>query len=132
MAHKSIKAKTMTTHILLAEDDKTNQMVEKIILEQLGYHVKIANDGQEVIEMTTNEHYDLVLMDIHMPVLDGCTATEQIRQREQNTTHLPIIAVTASATAEDMKECMDAGMDDFLAKPITRSSLAQILKKWVK
>ncbi|MDM8560273.1 response regulator [Candidatus Parabeggiatoa sp. HSG14] len=124
--------KTIAHNILLAEDNKINQIVEKIMLEQMGYHVKIANDGQEAIEMSANEHYDLVLMDIHLPILDGCVATEQIRQREQNTTtHLPIIAVTASATAEDIQKCTQAGMDDFLEKPISRSSLAQILNKWL-
>jgi signal transduction histidine kinase/DNA-binding response OmpR family regulator len=122
-----------TVHILLVEDNETNQIVEKMMLEEMGFSVNIANEGQEAIDMTANTHYDILLMDIHMPILDGCTATEQIRQREKHTaTHLPIIAITASATKEDMEKCMKAGMDDFLAKPIGQKALAKILKKWLK
>jgi len=122
-----------TVHILLVEDNETNQIVEKMMLEEMGFFVNIANEGQEAIDMTANTHYDILLMDIHMPILDGCTATEQIRQREKHTaTHLPIIAITASATNEDMEKCMKAGMDDFLAKPIEQKALAKILKKWLK
>lgn len=140
MLNKWLHAKEATSsvtaridgHILLVEDNETNQIVEKMMLEEMGYHVNIANDGQVAIDLIESGHYDLVLMDIHMPVLDGCTATERIRQSEQNTTnHLPIIAITASATAEDIERCLKAGMDDFLAKPIAQDSLTQILQKWL-
>ena len=128
-----VAATPTTVHILLVEDNETNQIVEKMMLEEMGFSVNIANEGQEAIDMTANTHYDIVLMDIHMPVLDGCAATEQIRQREKHSaTHLPIIAITASATNEDMEKCMKAGMDDFLAKPIGQKPLAKILKKWLK
>jgi len=123
---------TIDAHILLVEDNETNQIVEKMMLEEMGYHVNVANDGRVAIDLIESAHYDLVLMDIHMPVLDGCTATERIRQSEQNTTtHLPIIAITASATAQDIERCLKAGMDDFLAKPIAQDSLTQILQKWL-
>ena len=129
---KALPAKTTTAHILVVEDNETNQLMEKMMLEGMGYQVKIANDGQQAVDLTANTHYDLVLMDIHMPVLDGCTATSYIRQREKHTfTHLPIIAITASATVEDIEKCTEAGMDDFLSKPIAQSALAQILKKWL-
>jgi signal transduction histidine kinase/DNA-binding response OmpR family regulator len=135
MLDKWLKAPTQAVkaaHILLVDDNETNQVVEKMMLEQMGFSVKIANNGQEAIDMSTNEHYDLVLMDIHMPVLDGCTATQRIRQREKHTNrHLPIIATTAIATAEDMEKCKEAGTDDFLPKPIAQASLAKMFKKWL-
>jgi signal transduction histidine kinase/DNA-binding response OmpR family regulator len=124
---------TSDIHILLVEDNETNQIVEKMMLQEMGYQVNIANDGKAAIDSIASTHYDLVLMDIHMPVLDGCTATEYIRENEKNTTtHLPIIAITASATAEDIERCLKAGMDDFLAKPIAQDALTHILEKWVK
>jgi len=119
-------------NILLVEDNETNQIVGKMMLEEMGLKVNIANDGQEAIDMTVKGHYDLVLMDIHMPILDGCTATKRIRKREQNTnTHLPIIAITASATTEDIERCLATGMDDFLAKPLAQTSLTQMINKWL-
>lgn len=130
--------KTPTTNqnyqgnILLVEDNETNQLVEKMMLEDMGYQVNIAKDGQEALEMTVQTHYDLILMDIHMPRLDGCSATKRIRQREKNTAeHLPIIAITATATSEDLERCKEAGMDDLLGKPIAQNSLAQVLQKWL-
>ncbi len=135
MLDKWLKAPTeavKAAQILLVDDNETNQMVEKMMLEQMGFSVNIANNGQEAIEMSTNEHYDLVLMDIHMPVLDGCAATKGIRQREKHSnSHLPIIATTATATTEDIERCKEAGTDDFLPKPIAQPSLAKMLKKWL-
>lgn len=127
-------AKSQPAHILLlAEDNTANQLVEKMMLEDLGYQVDIANDGQEAVTMTANANYDLILMDIHMPILNGYKATEQIRDREKNkqTNPLPIIAITASATATDVEQCLAAGMNDFLAKPVNQEYLAQMLNKWL-
>jgi signal transduction histidine kinase/DNA-binding response OmpR family regulator len=126
--------KSQPAHILLlAEDNAANQLVEKMMLEDLGYRVDIANDGQEAVTMTTQENYDLILMDIHMPILNGYKATEQIREREKNKrlNPLPIIAITASATSADVEQCLAVGMNDFLAKPVTQEYLAQILNKWL-
>lgn len=119
--------------LLLAEDNEANQVVEKMMLEELGYRVDIANDGQEAVEMTTRENYDLILMDIHMPILNGYKATERIREREKDNQYnpLPIIAITASATHADVEKCLAAGMNDFLAKPVTQEYLAQVLNKWL-
>jgi signal transduction histidine kinase/DNA-binding response OmpR family regulator len=125
-------SKPQSLNILLVEDNDTNQIVEKMMLEEMGYQVNIANNGQQAIDLIAKENYDLVLMDIHMPVLDGCQATEQIRIQEQNTnTHLPIIAITASPTLEDIDKCKAAGMDDFLAKPIVQTSLEKMLQTWL-
>jgi signal transduction histidine kinase/DNA-binding response OmpR family regulator len=126
--------KSQPAHILLlAEDNTANQLVEKMMLEQLGYRVDIANDGQEAVMMTTKENYDLILMDIHMPILNGYKATEQIREREKHklANPLPIIAITASATPTDVEQCLAVGMNDFLAKPVTQEYLAQMLNKWL-
>jgi len=121
-----------TFNILLVEDNETNQAVEQMMLEEMDYQVDIANDGQQAINMIAKNHYDLVLMDVQMPVIDGCQATKHIRQQEQHTnTHLPIIAITASPTNEDVEKCIAAGMDDFLAKPILQTSLEKKLKIWL-
>lgn len=121
-----------TAHILLVEDNKTNQMVAKIMLKKLGYQVSIANHGQEALDMIQHHHYHLVLMDVQMPVMDGYIATKEIRNYETtHDTHLPIIAMTANALKGDLEKCLASGMDDFLAKPISRQMLANILDKWL-
>ena len=119
-------------HILLVEDDKINQVVAQMTLEELDCQVDIANNGMEGVEMSANQHYDLVLMDLHMPVLDGYAATQRIREREQQTnTHLPIVAMTANIIASDLEKCLEVGMQDTLTKPIERTNLEKILKKWI-
>lgn len=119
-------------HILLVEDDKINQMVAQMMLEELGCQISIANHGQEAIDMTANQHYDLVFMDIHMPVLDGYAATRHIRQREQEIGGRSlIIAMTANALASDREKCLAEGMDDVLIKPVSKAALAEMLKKWL-
>jgi len=116
--------------ILLVEDDKINQMVAKINLEQLGYSlVDVANNGQEAIDMVAENVYNLILMDVNMPFLNGCEAARHIRQHEQQTnTRIPIIAMTADIITND---CSEAGMDDVLEKPIAKDKLKQILSKWL-
>ena len=120
-----------TTNILLAEDDPVNQMVAKINLEQLGYtQVDVANDGKEAVDMVAKKMYDIVFMDVNMPFVNGCVATQQIRQHEQQTnTHVPIIAMTADTLTNDLQTCSEAGMDDVLEKPIAKAKLKQILDK---
>lgn len=122
-----------STHILLVEDNLTNQKVATILLEQLGCQVDIANNGQEAIEKTVVQTYDLILMDMQMPVLDGLQATQQIRYQQQ-LAKIPrtiIIAMTANASQQDFDNCIAAGMDDFLTKPISRLQMAKILGKWL-
>ncbi len=120
------------SHVLLVEDNKTNQMVAKIMLKKLGCQISVANHGQEAVEMIGQNSYDLVLMDVQMPILDGYAATQVIRQREAvQGGHLPIIAMTANALKGDFEKCLDAGMDDFLSKPISRYALASTLDKWL-
>jgi len=120
----------LPTHILLVEDDKINQLVAKMMLEELGCQVSIANHGQEAVDMCIHDNFDVVLMDLHMPVLDGYAATRDIRQGEAGS-HLPIIALTANALPSDLEKCLEVGMNDVLVKPVTKMALTNMLKKWL-
>lgn len=113
--------------ILLAEDGLANQVVARGLLQAAGHEVVIAADGRETIERWAAEPFDLILMDMHMPQLDGIEATREIRriEQQQGRTPIPIIAVTAAAMSEDTRMCLDAGMNAFLAKPL----LANVLYK---
>jgi len=110
--------------ILLAEDGLVNQRVAIGLLNLRGHKVVVANNGQEAIEWLTRRHFDLVLMDVQMPVMDGFEATIAIRENERTTgTHTPIIAMTASAMKGDRELCLKAGMDGYLSKPINAREL---------
>lgn len=120
------------TQVLLVEDNKTNQLVAKAILKKFGCHISVANNGQEAVTMVreNRDGYDVVLMDIQMPVMDGITATREIRLLEANNGHrLPIIAVTANASQFDRERCLKVGMDDFITKPINKVILAEALHR---
>jgi signal transduction histidine kinase/DNA-binding response OmpR family regulator len=118
--------------ILLVEDNIVNQKVAKKLLENLGCEVTIANDGTVAVEMDLRP-FDLVLMDCQMPRLDGLSATRQIRHREARTgDHAIIVALTANAMGEDRKNCLDAGMDDYLAKPLRQGELQEMLVRLLK
>lgn len=119
------------TTVLVAEDNTTNQLVVKAMLKRLGYQFEIANNGQEAIDRLEAEgaNYDLVLMDCQMPVLDGFATTRNLRKKDTYK-ELPIIALTAGATAQEQKMCYEAGMSDFLSKPITIEALEKVLLKW--
>ncbi len=115
-------------NILVAEDSKANQMVIKIILEKVGHKVTLASNGQEAVDMLdrTPDKFDLVLMDMSMPVLCGIEATRQLRRKNHT---LPIFAITANAMNEDRENCLAAGMNDFLTKPIRAAVLNNLLTK---
>lgn len=117
--------------ILLVEDNEFNQEVAVGLLEDAGLNVDIANNGQEAITMIAQKHYDLVLMDIQMPVLDGLTATREIR-KDDRFKDMPILAMTANAMPQDKEKSMAAGMNDHLAKPIDPDELFNALLKWIK
>ncbi|MDI1252611.1 ATP-binding protein [Thermomonas sp.] len=121
------------TRILLVEDNPVNLMVAQRLLQVLGYECETAGNGQVALERMEAEHYDLVLMDCQMPVLDGYSATRRWRELEQERKpeeRLPIVAMTANAMAGDRQKCLDAGMDDYLAKPVTRSDLERCITRW--
>jgi signal transduction histidine kinase len=115
--------------ILVAEDNQTNQIVISAMLKRLGYEFDICSNGQEAINALNTSTYSIVLMDCQMPIVDGFQATRNIRQ-QQNIKSTPIIALTAGVTDQEKKECFDAGMNDFLSKPIKLGLLKDALLKW--
>lgn len=117
--------------ILLVEDNETNQLVAKDILERMGMVVTIANNGQEALSKLQEADFDAVLMDLQMPVMDGFEATRLIRQ-DGRWNRLPIIAMTAAVMADDRAACTDAGMNDHVSKPILPQALAHTLLRWIK
>ncbi|MEV0902683.1 ATP-binding protein [Actinoplanes sp. NPDC049802] len=117
--------------ILLAEDNEINQMVAVDTLSALGYEIDIAANGAEAVALAGSNEYQAILMDCQMPRLDGYQATEQLRHAEQPDRHTPIIAMTAGVLAEDRRRALQAGMDDFLAKPIDADKLRDTLERWI-
>ena len=111
-------------HILLAEDNRVNQRVAVRVLEKMGHSVVLANNGKEALSTLATQQFDLVLMDLQMPEMDGLTATKQIREQEiQTQAHLPIIAMTAHALKGDRERCLEGGMDGYVSKPINVKDL---------
>ncbi|MCW3117995.1 MAG: response regulator, partial [Chitinophagaceae bacterium] len=115
-------------HVLVAEDNLINQKLAIKILGKLGYEAGLAENGQEVLEMISQQHYDLILMDVQMPEMDGLEATRIIRRGLE--LQPVIIAMTANAMKEDRDKCLDAGMDDFLSKPVKLEELVTMLETW--
>ncbi|HYM86848.1 MAG TPA: ATP-binding protein [Pseudoxanthomonas sp.] len=123
-----------STRLLLVEDNPVNLAVGEKLLSVLGYTCDIAVNGQIALEKMATGRYSLVLMDCQMPVLDGYTATREWRDREvlqQSSLRLPIVAMTANAMAGDRQRCLDAGMDDYLSKPVSREQLENCLQRWL-
>ncbi|HYL92647.1 MAG TPA: response regulator [Alphaproteobacteria bacterium] len=122
------KLGTPELRVLVAEDNRVNQTVAKRLLESLGHSVTVVENGRQAVETLEHGSFDLVLMDIQMPELDGLQATAAIRARERkNGGHVPIVAMTAHAMKGDRGRCLFAGMDDYLAKPVLRQDLARII-----
>jgi PAS domain S-box-containing protein len=116
--------------VLLVEDNAVNQRLGVRILDKLGCSIDVAGNGLEAIEMALGGHYDLILMDCRMPEMDGFTATREIRRRDEAGARVPIIALTAHAVTGAREECIAAGMDDFITKPLSVGDLEKVLGRW--
>lgn len=126
---------TFDARILLAEDNHVNQKVALTMLELMGCRVDVVENGREAVSKVSEERYDMVLMDCHMPAMDGFEATEEIRRRERvkgGNVHIPIIALTANVEKGVEEECKISGMDGYLSKPFLLDQLRSILSKWLK
>jgi signal transduction histidine kinase/CheY-like chemotaxis protein/CHASE1-domain containing sensor protein len=121
-------------HILLVEDNESNQVVASHFLRKAGCTLDIAANGQDAVNMIKTGHYDMVLMDCQMPVMDGFEATKAIRswEKEQERDATPIVALTANAMKGDREACLAAGMDDYLSKPVRVENLRMTIHKWVQ
>ena len=138
--HKLAESRRPMARILLVEDHSTNREVALHHLESLGLDVTVAANGREAVDLFGRMAFDLVLMDIQMPVMDGFEATRALRAREERVRRLvgdgrgkrtPVLALTAHAGAESRQRCLDAGMDDHLLKPLTRAALEAVLDRWL-
>jgi two-component system sensor histidine kinase/response regulator len=121
------QAERYAGRVLLAEDNLVNQKVATRFLERLGCTVRVANNGVEAIEVCRSECFDLILMDLQMPVMDGLTATQHILELKRGQRPTPIVALTASAMVGQMEGCLAAGMSNFLTKPLVMARLREIL-----
>jgi CheY-like chemotaxis protein len=117
--------------VLLAEDNEINQMVAKMMLHRFGCHVETVETGKLAVMAFVHGEFDVVLMDVHMPEMDGYSATSAIRNREAlSGGHIPIIAMTAKAMPGDRELCLDSGMDDYIVKPVRPDDLYAVLLRW--
>lgn len=117
--------------ILVTEDEAINRMYITTILDRIGWEVHEASDGIEALEKIKTDTYDVVLMDISMPKLNGLDAVTQIREAEIDSEHLPVIALTAHAFPSDRKKFLEAGMDDVVVKPLNEEALINVISKLV-
>jgi CheY-like chemotaxis protein len=121
-------------HILLAEDNEITQRLVLLTIKKLGVVCDVASNGQEAVEMHLQKSYDIILMDMHMPLMDGLEATQEIRANEILTGEKPvyIVALTANSLADKKETCMEAGMNDMVEKPLRASNLTEILDRIVE
>jgi CheY-like chemotaxis protein len=120
-----------SVRILLAEDNPANQKLAQLILTKAGYQVEAASNGREAINrfFASPDQYDMILMDVQMPEMDGLRAARAIRKRGFG--DVPIVAMTANAMRGDREKCIEAGMNDYIAKPVRRENVYEMIRKWV-
>ncbi|HYE72506.1 MAG TPA: response regulator, partial [Blastocatellia bacterium] len=125
-------SKVRKAKILLVEDHPINQKLVANLLRKIGYEVDLVNNGREACEAFKAQSYDLILMDVQLPEMDGYKATSAIRKIEGSERHTPIIALTSRALAGDREQCLAAGMDDYLSKPVKGTELVGMVERWIE
>ncbi len=129
--HEDLKQERKKFKLLLAEDNLINQKVALRILTEAGYNTEAVANGKEALDAIKNDSYDLILMDVQMPEMDGFTASGEIRKLNSDKNKIPIVAITAHALMGDKEKCLNAGMNDYLSKPIIGEQLIRIIDKWL-
>jgi CheY-like chemotaxis protein len=131
MTDETVCARTPPPRLLVAEDNLGNQLLVRALARAHGYDVTVAGNGRQAVDAHTIRPYDLILMDCHMPVMDGFQATRKIRERERELKlpRVPIIALTIDTEARE--ECLGADMDDFLCKPCDKVKIGEVLRRWL-
>ena len=127
---RAAAAAPRTYRVLLAEDNRINQMLATALLEKAGYQVAAVGNGRLAVEAVRDGAWYVVLMDVHMPEMDGLEATRTIRELAGPKAAIPIVAMTANAMDEDRQRCLDAGMNDYVSKPINEAELFGALERW--
>jgi two-component system, sensor histidine kinase and response regulator len=126
----TVREARMRISILLAEDNPVNQMLAVKVLEKMGHTISVAGNGLQALDLLEKGHFQVILMDVQMPEMDGFETTRVIREKEKLTGgHIPIVAMTAHAMTGDRERCLAAGMDDYISKPINRNELLECLEK---
>jgi CheY-like chemotaxis protein len=125
---------TLDCTVLIAEDNDVNREILVTMLKTAGCRILTARNGQQAVHLSATEHYDIILMDVQMPEMDGIEATQVIRARERalGAPRKPILALTANALADDKANCLAAGMDDYLTKPFMRRQILELMGKWLR
>jgi len=117
--------------VLLVDDNRVNLLVSSYTLRKFGCEVVTAENGSKALDMLAQERFDMVFMDVRMPIMNGLEATQEIRRREGGGPRMPVVALTAGALLQEQQECFEAGMDDFATKPITSDSIGEVLARWL-
>ncbi|TAJ15042.1 MAG: response regulator [Planctomycetota bacterium] len=116
--------------VLVVEDNSVNQLLAVRMLQRMGHRTKVASNGAEALELAQSEAFDLVLMDVQMPVMDGLQAARELRRLQRGGRYVPIVALTANAMPADREMCREAGMDDYLPKPVRAADLQRVVQRW--
>jgi two-component system sensor histidine kinase/response regulator len=127
-----VSESSLSLNILLAEDNLVNQKVAMGMLGKMGHSITLASNGLEAVEQWRQGDFDLILMDVQMPEMNGLQAALQIRREEAIGVHVPIFAMTASAMGEDRDRCLAAGMDDFISKPVSYKVIEEMIARRIR